>query len=120
MPADPADIGPAIREARIESWESATIHTRYPNARDGSTDPAEGFYDAASDADTAIAARATLIGTERRRFGVPVQDMVWPSPTSGLLNVTLVDPDQSVSAGGISTRIELDLDGENMQLEVLV
>jgi len=120
MPADPADIGPAITPAKIEGWESSTIHTRYPNARDGSTDPSEGFYDAAANADTAVAGRATLIGTERRRFGVQVQDLIWPSPTSGLLNVTLVDPDQAVNDPGISTRIEVDLDAEATQFEVMI
>lgn len=120
MPADPANIGPAIRPARIEAWESSAIHARYPNARDGSTQPAEGFYDVAADAATAADQRADLIGTERRRFAVEAQDLVWPTPTAGLLNVTLTDPDQAVDDPGIVTRIEVDLDNERTQFEVMV
>ena len=50
MPADPADIAAASRDAVVASWEGAAVAARYPNARDGLVAPARGFCDAAADA----------------------------------------------------------------------
>jgi hypothetical protein len=120
MPALVDDIAAGMRPARIESWSSDVLKGRYPNARDGSTDPAEGFYDSAADASTAIAARGALVGTERRRFVVEAQALIWPDLTAGIPTVSLVDPDHSVNAPGITSQIEVDLEDEATRYEVMV
>jgi hypothetical protein len=120
MPATPADISAGIREARIETWSSATIQGRYPSARNGSDEPAEGFFDAAADAATAIAARGALIGAERRRFAVQSDDVAWLDPSLGLPTVTLIDPEQAVSGAALVCRVEVSLEDETTTFEVLV
>lgn len=118
MTATAADIAAATRKAIVSNWSSATIHTRYPNARDGLSSPAEGFFDANADADTALAARGALIGTERRRFTVKVADVIWIDPTAGIPTVTLVDAEQGVSGNFLVARYELDLEAETTTLEL--
>jgi len=120
MPAQVSDIAVAIRPARIESVENATLKARYPNARDGSTDPAEGFFDAGADAQTALAQRAVIQSAERRRFGVQAQTLDWPNPGSGLPMPRLIDPEQAVDATGLASRIELDLEAETTGYEVFL
>ncbi len=118
MPALTGDISAAIRPAQIESWSNVTIRTRYPSARDGAKDPAEGFFDNAADAQAAIQARAQLIGTERRRFKVTIGEVWWPP--AGVPTVTLIDPEQGVSALALITRLEVDQENERTLLEVMV
>ncbi len=120
MPATAADIAAGTRPAQIESWSSATMKSRYPNARDGSQSPAEGFFDSAANAVTAITARGALLGTERRRFQVVVNDLIWPTPELGLPTVILNDPEQGVSAVALVSRVEVDLEDEVTNYEVMV
>src|SRR4051812_5441710 len=119
MPASVADIAAATRRARIESWSDAAVKTRYANARDGQAEPAEGVFDAAADGAAAIAARAALLGTERRRFAIVAQDLVWHDPASaGVPIVTLIDAEQIANGNFIAVRIELSLEAETTSFEV--
>mgnify|MGYP003576328756 CR=1 FL=1 len=110
MPALTADIAAAIRRAKVESWSDAAVKTRYPNARDGLAEPAEGFFDSTADGQAAIAARGALFGTERRRFAAAAQTLVWPDLAAGIPLVRLVDPDLKLDANTIPVRIELSLE----------
>lgn len=120
MPATPEHIAAGIREAQIESWADATIKGRYVRARDGSETPAEGFFDSAADAAAVLVARAALLGTERRRFKVVVDELVWPDPAAGIPTVQLIDDEQGVSAPGIVCRVEVNLESEQTVYEVMV
>jgi hypothetical protein len=116
MPALTADIAAGTRAAQIETWTDAAIHTRYPRARDGSEEPAEGFYDSASNAATALGGRAALIGVERRRFSVSANDLLWPTPGAGIPTSTLIDPEQKINGAAMACRIELDLEAESTSM----
>jgi hypothetical protein len=118
MPALADDIAAGTREAVTATWSNPTLHIRYPSARDGSANPAEGFFDAIADAQSAIDARAALIGVERRRFSVKVHDMLWLDPAAGVPTVTLIDGEQAVSGNFLVARFELDLDAETTTLEL--
>lgn len=120
MPALIADIAAGTRPAQIESWQDAAVKARYPNARDGSKDAAEGFFDDAANAITAITARGALLGTERRRFRVLVDELWWPNPAAGIPTVTLIDPEQSVNAAGLVSRVEVNLEAESTLFEVFI
>lgn len=110
MPADPADIGPAIRDSVKATWSDATIAARYPSSRDGSTTPAVGYFDSVADAQTVINARGALIGTERRRFTATAMDEVWPDLSAGTPQAQLVDAEQSANLACLTARLELNLD----------
>ncbi|WP_347269853.1 hypothetical protein [Rhizorhabdus histidinilytica] len=118
MPALPADIAAASREALAESWESAPIKARYPGARDEGSPPAEGFFDDPEDAQACADQRGALLGVERRRFAVPVQAQLWIDPTTGLPTYRLIDADQRVDTPCIPARIELDLENDETILEL--
>lgn len=118
MPATAADIAAGSRESVTATWESATIAGRYLSARDGSADPATGYFDAIADAQTVANARGGLIGTERRRFGADVGALVWPDLSAGAPTVTLVDTEQGINAACLTARIELDLDAETTVFEL--
>jgi len=120
MPALPADISAGTREAQIETWTSATIKARYARARDNSDAPSDGYFDSAADADTALTARAALIGVERRRFSIVVEGLHWIAPGLGTPTVTLIDPENGVNAAAMVTRVEVDLDAERTTFEVFV
>ena len=120
MPALPEDIAAGTRPARVETRSDAAIKARYARARDGSEAPAEGFFDAAADAVTALIARAGLIGTERRRFKVVVDELIWPAPGAGLPTVTLIDPEHQVSAPALVARVAVSLEDETTTFEVMV
>lgn len=118
MPADPNDIGPAIRAAAVATWQNAAIKARYPTARDGQSEPAEGFFDSIADAQTMVDARGALIGVERRRFAVQVDGLSWLDPSTGVPTVTLVDAEQLANGPFLVSRIELDLEAERTSLEL--
>jgi hypothetical protein len=118
MPATAADIAAASRDAAIATWSDAGIGSRYPSARDGSVTPATGFFDASGDAQTVIDARGALIGIERRRFTVGVDDLLWPAISTGLPQVQLIDGEQAVSATFLAARIEIDLEAETTSYEL--
>jgi len=118
MTALPADIAAGTREARVESWQDAAIKARYPGARDAVSPPTEGFFDSAADARTVAAVRAALLGVERRRFSVPIGDLLWPDPTMGVPTYRLVDAEQAVDLPCIAARIEIDLETDTTTLEL--
>lgn len=115
MTATAADIAAGTRPVAVAKWSSSTIHARYPSARDGSVEPAEGFCDLIADALTAVAQRGALIGVERRRFAVDVAEVLWLTPGQA---VELIDTEQSVSDTFIVMRWEADLENETTRLEL--
>ena len=118
MTASTEDIAAGTREATIGSWQDDALHGRYPGARDALTPPAEGFFDVAADAQTAANQRGALIGVERRRFSVPINDVVWFDPVAGLPTVRLVDALQLVDRSCLIARIEVDLETDTTSLEL--
>ena len=118
MPAELADIAAGTRRSKIETWQNAAIKARYPNARDGGAEPAEGMFDAAADAQAAIAQRAELFGVERRRFNVPVQDLLRPDPAAGLPIIRLKDAEQVMDGKTLPARIECNLERTATAYEV--
>lgn len=118
MPADFADIAAATRAASIAIWAGGAIAARYPNARDGSVTPATGFFDAIGDAQAAANTRGTLIGAERRRFAVEVQELIWPDVENGVPTMRLIDAEQGADLPCLTARIEIDLDAETTSLEL--
>lgn len=118
MPATPADIAAASRDVIVAGWADAVIAARYPSARDGSLEPAEGYFDAIADAQTVVNARAGLIGVERRRFEVVVYDLAWPDPSLALPQLQLADAEQGATVNCLAARVELDLDAETTTYEL--
>ena len=118
MPATAADIAAASRDAATATWSDPTIAARYPTARDGAAEPATGYFDAIADAQTVAAARGALIGVERRRFTVTVAELIWPTVSTGLPTVRLIDAEQGVDGAFLVARIELDLDAETTTYEL--
>lgn len=116
MPAQPSDIAAALRPQIVVSVEDGTVKTRFPSARDNSTDPAEGFFDARADAEAAVAQRALLIGAVRRRFAVTVDDIV--AVAGGAVPThRVVDAEQGVDAPMMVSRFEVDLEAEQSKVE---
>lgn len=119
MPANPADIAAGTRPAAIATWADATIAARYPSARDGSGEPATGYFDSIADAQTVIDARGGLIGADgRRRFAVAIDDLVWIDPSLGLPTHRLVDSEQAVDAAMLLGGIAVDLEAERTTEEL--
>ncbi len=117
MPADPVDIASGIRPARVETWADPAIKARYPSARDGSVEPAEGFFDNAAHGAAALAQRGALVGVERRRFLAEVDGLQWLDPANGVPTVTIRDPEQKLDGPIMLTRIELNLEAERTTVE---
>jgi hypothetical protein len=117
MPALPADIAAASRDATTVTWSSAAIAARYPNARDGSAEPPKGYFDNPAHAQAAVNARGALIGVERRRFTAVTQDIMWPDLTAGFPTARVVDAENAANRGMLIARIELDLEFETTNLE---
>ena len=120
MPALAADIAAGTRPQQLEGWSNTAIRSRYPAARDGSAQPAEGFFHDAANAVTAITQRGALLGVERRRFSVVVQELLWLSPNIGVPTVTLIDPEQGVSSLAMVSRMEVNPEMEQTLFEVMV
>jgi hypothetical protein len=118
MPAAIADIVAATRAGAIVTWADGVTAARYPNARDGTVTPAPGFFDSSSDAQAVADARGLLIGAERRRFAVDVEELVWPDVESGVPTLRLIDDEQRADLACLAARIELDLDAETTSLEL--
>lgn len=118
MPALDADIAAASRDVVTATWSSATIAARYPSARDGSLDPAAGYFDSLTDAQAMANARGALIGTERRRFAVVVEEALAIDPTNGVPQARVIDIEQALDATMLAARVEVDLDQDRTSLEV--
>ncbi|MDZ7894170.1 MAG: hypothetical protein U5M50_03930 [Sphingobium sp.] len=117
MPALPADIGPALREAAIVQVADSAVLTRFPGARDGLIEPSEGMFDTQADCAAALAQRAALIGVVRRRFAVAVQDLMPFDIAAGVPTHRLIDGEQGVDMAVLLSRIEIDEETEITSLE---
>lgn len=114
-----ADIALGTRAQQVQSVENATIKSRYPNqARDARLDPPNGYFDVLTDADAVLTARQTLLGTERRRFAIEVDGLVWFDALA-YVGVRLVDTDMAVDLTCLVARWEIDLDNEVTRFELL-
>lgn len=118
MPATDADIAAGSRDVATATWSSATIAARYPSARDGSIDPPRAYFDSIADAQTVANARGALIGTERRRFAVVVEEALGIDPSAGIPQARVIDGEQALDATMLAARIEVDLEQERTSLEV--
>lgn len=118
MPATDADIAAASRDAVTATWSNATIAARYPSARDGSVDPARGYFDSLADAQAMADARGALIGVERRRFAVVAEEVLAIDPTAGVPQARVIDSEQALDATMLAARIEVDLEQDRTSLEV--
>lgn len=126
MPATVEDIAAGTRAVVTATFENGAIAVRYPSARDGSLEPAEGYFDSVDDAEAVIAARGALIGVERRRFTVSADGLQWevldaihnPAPGKDFPTVRLIDPEQAIDAPCLVARIELDLENETTTYEL--
>jgi len=118
MPANPADIAAASREVTPATWADPSVATRYPSARDGSVEPAVGYFDALAAAAAVAAARGALIGTERYRFTADIAEALFPDLASGVLQIALIDGEQAASRNCLCARVELDLDAETTSFEL--
>ncbi len=118
MPASPTDIAAGSRDIATATWSDAAIAARYPSARDGSVTPATGYFDAVADAQAVIDARGALIGVERRRFTAVIDGLAWPSVSTGVPQLRLIDDEQAADVACIAARIEIDLETETTSYEL--
>jgi hypothetical protein len=107
MPASTNDIAAGTRRARIETWSDAALKARIPGARDGGSEPSEGYFDSAADGQAVLAFRGSLFGTERRRFSAEAADLLWPDPAAGLPIVQLTDAELAMNGKTLAVRIEI-------------
>jgi hypothetical protein len=119
MPALPADILRATRQARIVTRSDATIQTAFPGARDAIERPEPGYFEDAADAQSALALKASLIGVHRRRFAVSIADEVWIDPFTGIPTWHLTDSETGADVDALLTRIEVDMENERTSAEVM-
>ncbi len=118
MPALPEDIGPALRAAVNAIWSDAAVKARFPSAKDGAIQPREGFFDSKADAQAIAAEAAVLQGAFRRRFTATADGEHWLDPSAGVPIAKLSDPEQAMAGFAITSRIEVDLNGERTNLEL--
>lgn len=118
MPATDADIAAASRDAVTATWSNAAIAVRYPSARDGSLDPARGYFDSLADAQAIADARGALIGVERRRFTVVAEEVLAIDPTSGVPQARVIDSEQALDATMLGARVEVDLEQDRTSMEL--
>lgn len=118
MPATPADIARAQRRAIIVESENPAIKVAFAQARDGRSAPSPGYFDSAVDAQSAQNARMALIGVVRRRFAVPVADLLFPDLSGGVPVWTLIDAENDVNGKHLVSRIELDAETETTTMEL--
>ena len=122
MAATAADVARATRAAATDIQSSSTVLTRQPGARDGLTSPRRGYFDSIADAATVNAAAFALIGTERRRFAVRVQDVIEPTgsfdASQATPTVTLVDATLAANGAFLVARMEIDDEAGTTALEV--
>jgi hypothetical protein len=116
MPALPSDIAAALRPQIVVSAEDAAIKSRFPTARDNSKEPAEGFFDSPTDAQSALDQRAALLGAVRRRFVVGVAD-IFDVPAGAVPTHRVIDAEQGLDAALLVARIEVDLEQEESKVE---
>ena len=119
MPALAGDVQAAVREARVITREDAAVKSAFVGARDRLEEPAPGYFDSAADAAAALDIEAALLGVARRRFGVPVHDVLSFDPaTDGVPTFALTDAEQGVAADCLVARVEVDLENDRTNLEL--
>lgn len=122
MPATAGDVARATRANVVDVQSSGTVLTRQPGARDGTLSPRPGFFDTIANAATVNTAAFTLIGTERRRFAVRVQDIIEPTgafdASQVTPTVTLIDPDLAANGAFLVSRMEIDDEAGTTALEI--
>lgn len=118
MPALTADIARASRRATIVEAENPAIKAVYAQARDGRTAPSPGYFDSADDAQAAQDARIAMLGVVRRRFAVPVAEMIFPDLSGGVPVWTLTDAEHDVDGPHLVARIEVDAETETTTMEL--
>jgi hypothetical protein len=122
MPATAVDVARATRAAATDISSDAAVLARQPGARDGLASPRVGYFDSIADAATVNAAARALIGAERRRFAVRVQDVLEPSggfdASQVTPAVTLIDATLAVNGPFLVARIEIDDEAGQTALEV--
>lgn len=114
MPALPSDIAAALRPQIVVSNEDAAIKARFPNARDNSAEPAEGWFDQRAHAEASVAMRRALVGVARRRFAVAVDDLI---EVAGVETHRVIDGEQVLDAPMMTARFEIDLEAEESKVE---
>lgn len=119
MPALPADILRATRQARVVTRSDGTIQSTYVGARDGGESPELGYFESASDASACLTLKAALGGQFRRRFAVSLADELWIDPLSGVPTFHLVDAEHGADLDVLVTRIQVDMENETTSLGVL-
>lgn len=119
MSASPADIGRAIRRARIVTREEAALRDRFPRARDGQLRPEPGFFESAADAATVLDRKASLLGQVRQRFTVEAQALIAIDPLVSIPTHRVVDPETGTDAPALVTRYEYDLETEATTQELV-
>ena len=119
MPAAPADIAAGMRASVTVDWSDPAVKARYSSARDDNADPAPGWFDAAADAQIAVAARGAIFGVERRRFTLTLAAPLWLDPSLGLPQLRLIDAELSADLPTIAPKYLVDLDAERTTLEVI-
>jgi hypothetical protein len=121
VPADPANIVRAVRRARTPSVSSSAVLADFPSARDALDNPDPGYFESATDALSALAAKAALIGVSPplRRFTVEIGDQVDIDPVAGLPTIQLKAPELGIDRAALLCRYELDLENETTTMEVL-
>lgn len=118
MPALAADIARAQRRATIVEAENTSIKAVYVQARDARSAPSVGYYDSAADAQTAMDARKGINAVIRRRFAVPVAELLFPDLSGGVPAWTLIDAENDVNGKHIVARLELDGEAEVTTMEL--
>lgn len=118
MPALTADIARATRRATIVEADNPAIKAVYAQARDGRSAPATGYYDSAADAQDAMDARMAIGGVVRRRFAVPVAEMIFPDLSGGVPVWMLIDAENDVNGKHLTARLELDAETEMTTMEL--
>lgn len=112
MPATSSRIGFISQEVRKVTATSGNPFTRYGALARQTDDPVEAFFDSEADALTVATARQTLMGLERRRFRVTVNDiqdvLALSYPTAAPL-ATYVDTERSANLTTIISDITIDL-----------
>lgn len=121
MPALALDIIRATRQARVVTREDASIKDQSPNARDGSQNPEPGYFESAADARAALALKAKLNGTFRRRYLVNAAEEVWIDPLgpAGIPTARLIDAELNLDISALVTSMDVDMETETTRLEVL-
>lgn len=119
MSADPADVQRATRRAQVVTLADGAIQTAFPAARDAINAPDRGYFENPADALAALAIKATLVGTFRRRFVVQLTGEYTFDPATAIPTMTLIDAEADFSGPVFPARLLLDMENEVTGIEVV-